>query len=147
MPFGAAMYFDPRRDKIHLLQFGATILPRLFTGNVLKPGGCWTGFLIIVDWYDIENNFASIVHEKKLHSSPRECESRNWHGKYLSFVTQTVPWDWMVPHNVKRYAFQEPNDSSTPDFGRGVSLYTAQSVPLGKRMAKLRMFLNPPWKS
>ena len=144
MPFGAAMYFDPRRDKIHLLQFGATMLPRLFTGNGRMLDGR-------------PDHRGLVRHREQLRvRSARKKEAPfkskgvcvEKFGREVSIFRRagcSLGLEGPTHHQTLRH--QEPNASSTLDFRGGVSLCVAQSVPLGKRMAKLRMFLNPPWKS
>ena len=64
IPFGAMVEYHPssQKDQMRILQFGKTVLPRIFLGYELIAGRIWKGDILIADLEDLEMMDASDIY-------------------------------------------------------------------------------------
>ena len=56
------------KDQSRLHQFGPKVLPGIFLGYVVHPGGIWNGDIMITDMEELEQMDASEIHARRLNA-------------------------------------------------------------------------------
>ena len=70
IPFGAMVEYHPisSKDQSRLHQFGSKILPGIFLGYALYPGGIWKGDIVVADSEELDEMDASELHARRLNA-------------------------------------------------------------------------------
>ena len=103
IPFGSLVEYHSKtaKDQSRIHQFGKGVLPGLFLGHALNPGGIWKGDLLIADLEEMETLDASEIYSKRLNAKeeifPKEKRrnyfpDRRW--------TNQTPWRRSRPENI-----------------------------------------------
>ena len=80
IPFGSLVEYHPitAKDQSRIHEFGKKVLPGLFLGYALYPGGIWKGDVLIATLEELETMDASEIYSKRLNAKevifPKEKE-------------------------------------------------------------------------
>ena len=74
VPFAAKVEYHPIsvKDQSRLHQFGKTVLPGMYLGNVLIAGGIWKGDMLVADLEELEN-FGRLRNPRSTALCKRKC--------------------------------------------------------------------------